>query len=123
MNSKLKILYVDDEEINRVLFKHNFSKKYDVHSVSSGSSGLEALAKDPDITVVISDWKMPRMNGLEFIQQAKEKFPEKKYFMLSGMEITPEIETSLESGLIINYFCKPYDEAQMEAELDQLIVK
>ena len=116
---KPKVLYVDDEQINTMLFKINFSEKYEVYTASSGLEGLSYLNKEPDILVIISDMKMPGLNGIEFIKKAKEKFPSKKYFILTGFEITPEIQSSLENGLILKYFRKPFNIKEIEAEIEK----
>lgn len=119
MNKKSKVLYVDDEQINTQLFEINFSKKYEVITASSGFEGLRFLDKESDILVIISDLKMPGLNGIEFIKKAKNKFPSKKYFILTGFEITPEIHASLENGLILKYFRKPFNIKEIETEIEK----
>jgi len=119
MNEKTKILYVDDEKINLILFKHNFSKKYDVHTVLSGFEALDFLDENPDVTLIISDLRMPILDGIEFVTKAKEKHPIKKYFLLSGMEVTPKVQASLDMGLILNYFKKPFDINEILEELEK----
>ncbi len=110
----IKILYVDDETINLQLFKINFSDKYEVLTVESGKEGLDILEKNPETTIIISDMKMPNMNGIEFIKEAKRKYPEKKYFILTGFEITAEIQDALNSKLILKYFRKPFNINEIE---------
>lgn len=114
MSKKVKIIYVDDEEVNVMLFEINFSVNFEVYSGSSGFEGLELLDKHPDVKVIISDMKMPKMTGIEFIKIAKEKYPEKKYYILTGFEITEEIQDALQSGLIQKYFRKPFDIQEIE---------
>jgi two-component system response regulator (stage 0 sporulation protein F) len=118
MDTKLKVLYLDDELINRELFKINFSKKYDVYTAVNGFDGLDLLENQPEISVIISDMKMPGMNGIEFIKKAKEKFPAKRFYILTGFEITPEINLALKSGLILKYFRKPFNSKEIEAIIE-----
>ena len=113
MDTKSKILYVDDEQINLFLFEANFKDKYDVLTAFDGFKGLEVLDENPETVVIISDMKMPGMNGIEFIKKAKEKYPDKKYYILTGFEITEEIREALDSGLIIEYFSKPFEVEKM----------
>lgn len=113
MSAKLKIMYVDDEEINRMLFKVNFEEKYDVLLANDGFEGLKVLDENPETLIVISDMKMPGMNGIEYIQKAKEKYPKKKYYILTGFEITDTIKEALDTGLIMEYFSKPFEVEKM----------
>jgi YesN/AraC family two-component response regulator len=70
--------------------------------------GLEILNEIPEIKVVISDMKMPSMNGIEFIKKAKESHPNIKFYILTGFEITEEIQAAINSKLIIKYYMKPF---------------
>ncbi|MCU4174318.1 response regulator [Carboxylicivirga sp. N1Y90] len=109
MNNDIKIMYVDDEELNLQLFKLNFNRKYEVIIAESGSAALEILEKHSDILIIISDMKMPIMTGIEFIKKAKVKYPHVKYYILTGYDITDEIQQALESNLILKYFRKPFN--------------
>ena len=118
---KTKILYVDDEPINLELFKINFEKKFEVFIANDAFQGLELLEKEMDILVVISDMKMPKMNGIEFIKKAKELYPDKKYYILTGYEINAEIQDALNSGLILRYFSKPFNLKKIEGTIIEAI--
>lgn len=113
MQEKIKILYVDDEFINLQLFKIIFSKKYEVLTELNPIKALEILDKELEISIVISDMRMPQINGIEFIKKAKEKYPDKKYFILTGYEITEEIRQALDNKLILEHFKKPFDVNQI----------
>jgi response regulator RpfG family c-di-GMP phosphodiesterase len=116
------ILYVDDEPINLKLFEINFSKKYTVITANSGDDGLSKLDANPDITVVVSDMKMPGMNGVEFIREARHKHKHVAYFILTGFDITPDISKALDEQLIQKYFRKPFDFKEIDASI-QLAVQ
>lgn len=103
------ILYVDDEEINLEIFKINMHKYFKIETARSGVEGLRILEEGNTIQLVISDLRMPEMDGLEFIKTAKEKHPDIKFFIITGYEITPEIDEALETNLICQYFNKPYN--------------
>jgi len=119
MNRKPKILYVDDEFINLQLFKINFDNKYEVFTAENGITGLEVLDNNPDIIVVISDMKMPLMNGIEFIKKAKEKYSHIRFYILTGFQITEEIQEALNSKLILKYFSKPFNLNKIDATLQE----
>ena len=57
MGKKVKLLYVDDEDINLELFGIVFKTKFDVLTAKSASEGLNTLENNQDIMVVISDMK------------------------------------------------------------------
>lgn len=121
MDNKTKILYVDDEETNLLLFEANFCNNYNVLIADNPVSGLETLEKYMDIEVVISDMRMPGINGIEFITKAKERFPDKYYYILTGYDITAEIQDAIEKGLIKKYFSKPFDINVIEASIGEVV--
>lgn len=121
MSNKTKVLYIDDEEINLELFVYNFSGKFEVITDCCGLNGLDQLQNHPDIKVVISDMKMPNMNGLEFIAKAKEIYEDKRYYILTGYDITEEIQQALETKLILKYFRKPFNIREIENAISEVI--
>lgn len=113
------ILYVDDEEINLFLFEKSFGKKYSVITADSGGKGLKALENHGDkIIVVISDMRMPVMNGVEFIRKAKSLHDNIVYFILTGFEYNDEIDEAIKTDLIQKFFTKPFN----YDEIDQAII-
>ncbi|HCY00916.1 MAG TPA: response regulator [Bacteroidales bacterium] len=120
MSEKIKMLYVDDESINLQLFEVNFSENYTVLTADNGFSGLELLENDTDISVVISDMRMPKMDGLEFIKKARDKFPQKRFYLLTGFDMTDEIKEALDKGLIIKCFRKPYNKNEIERAIKEV---
>ena len=118
---KTKILYVDDESLNLKLFEINFSKEHTVFLAEDGYKGLEILNEEPEIKVIISDMKMPGMSGIEFIMKAREMHPSKKYYILTGFEITKEILNALELGIILKYYRKPFNIKEIKAEISKAI--
>ncbi len=123
MNNPITILYVDDEPINLMLFKASFNRKYNIITAESGNEGLSQLKANPDTIVVISDMKMPGMNGIEFIRLAKLDFPNISFFILTGFEITDEIYEALKEQLIHKYFRKPFDIDELEKAIIEAIEK
>jgi two-component system response regulator (stage 0 sporulation protein F) len=85
-----------------------------VKTAESGNAGLEIIRNEPDVSVIISDMKMPGMNGIEFIQKAKELSPNIICFILTGFDITDEILFALQKELIHQYFRKPFNMKEVE---------
>ncbi len=121
MTHPATLLYVDDEPLNLQLFAFNFKHLFDIKTAESGDDGLEILRSDPNVSVVISDMKMPGMNGIEFIQKAKQHSPGIICFILTGFDINDEILFALREKLIKKYFRKPFSMKEIEkAILEEL---
>ena len=121
MKDNITLLYVDDEPINLTVFELNFKNTYSVITATSGEEGLLKLEGNKNIIVVISDMKMPGMNGIEFIKKAKESFLNIAYFILTGFDITDEISDALENNLIQKYFRKPFDVKEISEAIENAI--
>jgi response regulator RpfG family c-di-GMP phosphodiesterase len=106
---EISVLYVDDEPINLMLFRSVFGKKYKVITAEMGESALDILKTNGPVDIVISDLRMPGMDGLEFITHAKTVNPEIPCFILTGYDVSPELQKHVSSGLLKNYFRKPLD--------------
>lgn len=114
-----QVLYVDDERLNLMLFEAHLDKRYKVLTADSGEDGLAILKENSGIRVVVSDMKMPQMNGIEFIKLALEIAPDTSFYILTGFEITKEIQQALDEGLIRKYFKKPFNIKEISAEIDK----
>lgn len=102
------VLYVDDEDINLQLFKINFGKLRNILLARSGKEGLQMIEDHPEISVVFSDMKMPFINGIEFIRQAKTVRPNIACYLITGYGLTDEIQAAIEAGIIVKYLKKPF---------------
>jgi two-component system, response regulator, stage 0 sporulation protein F len=123
MENKIRVLYIDDEPTNLTLFTINFREKYVVFVSESAKKGLAILDEHPYIEVVISDMKMPNMNGVEFIKIAKKRYPEILFFILTGYELTGEIQEAIDTGLVIKYFSKPFNIADIDDSINQALLQ
>lgn len=122
MQKNITLLYVDDEPINLTVFELNFKKKYKVITAISGEEGLLKLDTNTDIIVVISDMKMPGMNGFEFIRKAKQKYTNISYFILTGFDISEEISEALNDNTIQKYFRKPFNVDEINSTIAKVVV-
>lgn len=114
---KHKILYVDDEEMNLLLFEANLESEYQILTAENGFKGLEIISNHQDLKIVISDLKMPEMNGIEFIKKAKKQAPDIRFYILTGFEKTREMQEAIDQGLIRKYFHKPFDMNAISLEI------
>ncbi len=110
---KHTILYVDDEEPNRFLFKMTFMYDVEVITAQSADEGFEKLKEHPEIDYVISDMRMPGQNGLDFISEARKQYPSIQYYLLTGFDITTEIDAAVRGHVIEKYFKKPFNRQEI----------
>jgi two-component system NtrC family sensor kinase len=112
-----KILYVDDEAINLELLQLTFMNELDVLTATSAVEGLNVLEKNPDIHVVISDLKMPVMNGLDFIKEIKSRNQEKVCMLLTGFMESEIMLEGFNKELIFRYLMKPWNRDELIATI------
>lgn len=104
------ILCVDDEpnilSSLRRLFR---AKGYQVHIAEGGSAGLQLLEKEA-VDIVISDMRMPEMDGAKFLHQVRARWPETVRLLLTGYSDVSSIIEAINRGEIYRYITKPWDD-------------
>ncbi|MEJ2596593.1 MAG: response regulator [bacterium] len=109
-----RILYVDDEVINLELLQLTFINEFEVLGADSAQEGFRILKQHPDIHVVISDLKMPEMNGLDFIKEVKQEDPGKVCMLLTGFMESDVMLEGFNKELIFRYLMKPWSKDQLQ---------
>ena len=109
-----RLLYVDDEAINLELLQLTFMEEYEVMTASSAMEGLNILEAHPEIHVIISDLKMPGMNGLDFIKEIKVRTPEKICMLLTGFLESEIMLEGFNKELIYRYLMKPWKKQELK---------
>ena len=102
-----KVLFVDDEPAALESFKLTQGKLYDVRVAESGLAGLRALEKEPDIAVVVSDMRMPEMDGAAFLARVKDEYPEAVRVLLTGHADMESAARAVNDGRIFRFLTKP----------------
>ncbi len=103
----MKVLIVDDEPRLLMAIKRALHKRFDIDTAQSGKEGLEKIKKAGNYAVVISDLKMPVMDGIQFLSRVKEISPDTVRIMLTGFA---ELDTAIEavnSGNVFRFLTKP----------------
>src|SRR4030067_2216627 len=121
MNDKDKILIVDDDQIFRSEFKDCF-EEYDIVEAPDGEEALKILKKPNEIDLVISDIKMPGMDGLEVLRKIKEMAPEMNVVILTGHG-SKEVVIRALRGLASNYIEKPIDIEKTREIIESILAK
>ncbi len=111
--SNHNILIVDDEpNILKSLRRLLIGEDYKVYMASSGVEGL-TMCEEHDIHLILSDYRMPEMNGVEFLSRVKEKFPTITRIVLSGYADTVSIVEAINEGQIYKFMPKPWDDREL----------
>lgn len=111
-----RILYVDDEHANRVVFEISFGKQFSVRCVSSAEEALAAIAQGP-VAVVITDQRMVGMSGDELLRKVKEISPDTVRMILTAYSDLEPILRAVNEGLVARYVIKPWDRTDLEEML------
>ena len=102
-----KVLFVDDDANVLASLKRRLGKRYDLTTVLGGNEGLAVMEQDGPIAVVVSDQRMPNMDGVEFLQRVKQSSPDTVRIMLTG---NTDVETAIDAvneGSIFRFYTKP----------------
>ncbi len=102
-----KILFVDDDENILSSFKRQFHNIYTTFTARSGTDGLKIIEKENPIAVVVADYRMPEMNGVEFLSKVLEISPDTVRFMLSGQADIEAIIKVINESKIFRFLTKP----------------
>jgi two-component system probable response regulator PhcQ len=116
-----KILIVDDEENILNSLKRLFHKEpYQILTAINGEEGLKIL-DDHQVDLIISDLKMPQMNGIEFLKRAKEKNPVPLRIVLTGHADMKSIMDAIDQGEIYRFLLKPWDDEELKMTIRQAL--
>jgi len=118
---QITILFVDDEQsvlnsLERSLIKEPYKKKFALN----GQDALDLMSKEP-VHVVVSDMKMPGMDGLSLLKQVKKQFPETIRLVLSGFSEVDLIIPAINAGEIYRYISKPIEPFKFKATIKSAI--
>ena len=111
------LLIVDDEQYVLSALKRLFRKDmHEVIAVEAPSRGLDVLRERP-VAVIVSDYRMPEMDGVQFLRQAREVAPEAIRIILSGYAEIHAILSAVNDGGIHKYLTKPWNDEQLRLEV------
>ncbi|MDU5950548.1 MAG: response regulator, partial [Paenibacillus macerans] len=118
-----KVLLADDEQIIVQGISSIVDwEALDTELVATAENGIDAYEKmarlEPDI--VISDIRMPGMDGLSLVSKAHQEFPAMKFILLSGYSEFEYARTAMRYG-VKNYLLKPCNEDKITAALQEII--
>ncbi|MCH7477716.1 MAG: response regulator [SAR324 cluster bacterium] len=116
----VSVLFVDDEEDIRFILGDRFEGQFPLAMASSGVEALEVLKREKGVGVVVTDIRMPKMDGFELIRQARGFNPDLGFIVVSGHGDYEDVLEALRLGAR-NYLRKPYEMAELAAAIRQEI--
>jgi len=118
MGEPTRILFVDDEQnVLRSLTRLFLDDPYEVLTAPSGAEGLLILERCGTVPVVIADYRMPGMNGVEFLGEVRKGWPETVRIVLSGYADTDAIISAINEGQIYRFVAKPWNDAELRVTI------
>lgn len=116
---KMKVLIVDDQADIRSMVRGMLSD-LGITQIFEASDGKEAMgftdAAMDMIDVVICDWNMPRMTGIDLLRQMRSVMPDMPFLMLTGRGDIDSVAEAKSSG-VTAYIRKPFSPASLEIKL------
>lgn len=111
--NKIKVLYIDDEENNLFSFKATLRTTFEIYTAISGEVGKAILKENPDISVIVTDQRMPEMTGVEFLESIIDDYPDSVRILLTGYADMGAVIDAVNKGKIYHYLSKPWVEEEL----------
>jgi response regulator RpfG family c-di-GMP phosphodiesterase len=119
----MKVLLVDDDVAFLNLFENMAKNKLDVYTAEDGKQALKLLHACGPFPVVISDYRMPGMDGLEFLEKALEESPETVRILLSGQADTSVLLEAVNVCKVFKVLIKPCNKKDLSQALREAFVQ
>lgn len=115
---RIKVLYVDDEEGNLMAFRASFRRDFEIHVATGAEEALAFLEKE-SVHVIISDQRMPRTTGAEFLATVRTRWPRSVRLLLTGFSDIEAVVDAVNHGGIHAYITKPWDPTDLKLRIEQ----
>ncbi len=114
MTEAIRILFIDDEtNILRALERVFLDEEYEIITAGSADEALKILSSISPVQVVVSDYRMPLMNGVELLRTVREKWPETVRAILSGYADMEAVVSAINDGQIYRFIPKPWNDYEL----------
>jgi two-component system, NtrC family, sensor kinase len=102
----------DDDHVRRALKRVLRRAKCRILDAPEAQTALDVLAREP-VQVVVSDYRMPGMTGVEFLRAVKERWPRIQRVLLTGQADSTAIEEAVNQSEIFRFIWKPWDDGHL----------
>jgi CheY-like chemotaxis protein len=113
-----QILLVDDEPNVLEGFQRQLRKMYHIHTATSGVEGLKKITEVGPYAVIVSDMRMPVMDGIAFLTEVRKTAPESVRMMLTGNADQQTAIGAINRGAIFRFLTKPCSQEDLTSALD-----
>jgi len=117
--SQLKLMVVDDESDNLDLLYRTFRRDFHVFKAESAFKALQILEEEGEMSIIISDQRMPRMSGIEFLSRTAEQFPDTIRIVLTGYTDVEDLVSAINTGKVFKYITKPWNPDDLRIVVQQ----
>lgn len=104
---KEKILCVDDDPNILQAYQRSLRREFEIEVAKGGKEGLEVIASQGPFAVVVSDMRMPGMDGIQFLSKVREQTPNTVRIMLTGHADRQTAIDAVNQGNIFRFLTKP----------------
>lgn len=112
----VKVLFVDDEASNRLVYQAACGDELDVITAGSAAMALE-LMRAHEVAVVVSYQRMPQTDGVELLERVHAEFPETVRLLISAYADGQAAIEAIHRGRVRRYLKKPWEPRELKAEL------
>lgn len=116
-----RVLCVDDEPNVLAAIERNLFGEFEVVVAKSGEAGLDAVRWGEKFAVIVSDMRMPGMDGATFLAKAREISPDSVRILLTGQADVQSAIAAINKGAIFRYLCKPCPKDELIATLNDAV--
>jgi response regulator RpfG family c-di-GMP phosphodiesterase len=120
---KPRVLFVDDEQRVLESIAVLLRREYDIELATSGPEALRKLVDLKDVAVVVSDFRMPQMDGAQFLHEVMLRAPNATRILLTGEAGVQGAKDAVNKGQIFRFLTKPCPTDQLKSALEAGIVQ
>lgn len=115
----MRFLVVDDSSTMRRIIKNSL-KRIGFEDIVEAENGRDALEKMADIDIILTDWNMPEMDGLEFVKRVRASNGRIPILMVTTNAAKDDIVEALKNG-VNNYIVKPFTPETLKEKVEAVL--